>query len=472
MGVREALLRSAIASAAQIDEALARQQLYGADIVTNLLELLDLDEAAVQRALSEAYGMAVAPSGELPYAAGSAIELVPRAVASDLNIYPYRLDDGVLTLIASGPLSERSAVELGFALKVQLRALFAVAPRVRQAIARDYAFALDRRTQKALAKLDRSSRVLLSEAPPPMVDVRSMSQFPRPPSIAPFGFPENWADAVTPDAAKVHAETARQPAVRSFDVNDLREPPETSRSIFDDGGAPEFPGAGSELLATGTRTSAPDSGAQPRHHQRRRGPYTVADAKLDLQETQDSDELLDIFFDYAAQYFDYAAVFTLHGHAARPREARGTGQSASALAQSLPLESSPALQRVSESRTWLLGNLQELDPGLARALLRDTELQCLLLPVVVRGRCVAVLYGGFDSEPVELEVVGELLAFCPLVAHAFEQAILARKGDPRARAGSAPRQRARRFATPAREERARALAEVLANPREPETGSS
>jgi hypothetical protein len=473
MGVREALLRASIASAAQIDEALARQQLYGADIVTNLLELVELDEATVQRALGEAYGMSLAPSGELPYAAGAAIELVPRSVASDLNVYPYRVEDGLLTLVVSGPLTERSAIDLAFALKVQLRTLFTVAPRVKQAVARDYAFALDKRTHKALAKLERASRQMTSEAPPPLADVRSLSQFPRPRSIAPFGFPDNWSDAVTPDAAQLFAETSRQPEVRLTNRYDLKEAPETSRSIFDPHASqPEFTALGlnNEVPATVDvkRTPAPSaesSDGQRAVRPRRRGPYTVAAAKLDLKAARSGDEVLEVFFDYAGQYFDYSAVFALHGEEAEVRDSRGRGRDAPSLSRRLALREHPSLSQVSETKTWLLCDLHDVDPGLAGLLLRDTGQICLLLPVVVKERCVLLLYGGFDTEPVQLSAVGELLAFVPLVARALEQAILARKGLSQATAAdfSGLKPKRARFGTPSPEERARALADSLSN---------
>jgi hypothetical protein len=473
MGVREALLRAGIASAAQIDEALARQQLYGADIVTNLLELVELDETNVQRALAEGYGMALAPAGELPYAAGAAIALVPRSIAVDMNVYPFRLDDGVLTVVSAAPIGERAAGELGFALKVQLRAVFAVAPRIKQAIARDYAFALDRRTQKAIGKLDRLSQRPATEAPPPMPEVRTVSQFPRPRSIAPFGFPEDWANSKTPDAGRVLVETARQPEVRGLDPNDLKEAPETSRSVFGQyPSRPEFPGVAPETAEPATLRRAPSSppGAPPpsqRTH-RRRGPYTITDAKEDLTRTSTGDEVLEVFFDFAAQFFDYAVAFALHGDEAEPREARGHGPGLSDLPERLMLADSSALRQATDGSSWVLVSLGPADEALARALWRETSLQCLLLPISVRNRVVVVLFGGFDDEPVELAQVGDLLAFRPLVRNAFEHAILARKGQSSTTnlVGFQPLRQ--RFAAPSAEERAKALAALLSGNRRDE----
>lgn len=476
MGVREALLRAGVASAAQIDEALARQQLYGADIVTNLLELLELDEVATQRALAEGYGLPLAPVGELPYAAAAAIELVPRSVAVDMNVYPFRLEEGVLTVVASAPISERAAVELAFALKVQIRALFAVAPRIKQAIARDYAFALDRRTQKALAKLDRVSHRLVSDGPPPMPELLRVSQLPRPRSIAPFGFPEGWAETQTPEAARVLVETARQPEVRGLDPNELNEAPETSRSIFGQvPGPPEFPGAldaseppPSSGAGSGARPLAAQHSARP---QRRRGPYTLAEAKDDLTRTSTGDDVLDVFFDYAAQFFDYAVAFSLHGQEFEPREARGRGPALADLPERLALAEHPAIEQAARGGSWVLVSFGPPDEALAELLQRKRTLQCLLLPVAVRNRTVVVLFGGFDDESVELAQVGDLLAFRPLVRNAFERAILTRKGQLSTTNLVGFQARRPRFAPPSPEDRAKALADLLAtNSREDGTG--
>lgn len=475
MGVREALLRAGIASAAQVDEALARQQLYGADIVTNLLELVELDEARVQRALGEGYGMALAPTGELPYATAAAIELVPRNIAVDMNVYPFRIEDGVLTVVAGVPINERAAGELGFALKVQLRALFAVAPRIRQAVARDYAFALDRRTQKALAKLDRMAQQLVSDAPPAMPEVRTVSQLPRPRSIAPFGFPDDFASSKTPEAARVLVETARQPEVRALDPNELKEAPETSRSVFGHyPSRPEFPGMVADTIepppsVRARASSGPTPPEQPSGRPvRRRGPYTLAQAKDDLTRSTSGDDVLSICFDFAVQFFDYAVAFALHGDEAEPREARGHGPGLAELPERLLLTNHPALRQATDGSSWVLTTLGRSDAGLARALGREALPQCLLLPLSVRDRVVVVLVGGFDDEPVELTHVGDLLAFRPLVRAAFERVILTRKGQVTGPNVVGFQPRRPRYSPPSSEDRAKALVALLSGNERPD----
>ena len=46
---------------------------------------------------------------------------------------------------------------------------------------------------------------------------------------------------------------------------------------------------------------------------RRRGPLTPAAAELQLEDAVTGDEALGIFFAFARQYFEYAALFVVHG---------------------------------------------------------------------------------------------------------------------------------------------------------------
>src|SRR5262249_38859087 len=65
----------------------------------------------------------------------------------------------------------------------------------------------------------------------------------------------------------------------------------------------------------------------PRPQRRRRGPITPDAAKKELDEAKDRDGILDLFFDYARQYFDYSAFFVVHGDIAEGRDAYGDGAS-------------------------------------------------------------------------------------------------------------------------------------------------
>src|SRR5260221_1646071 len=60
---------------------------------------------------------------------------------------------------------------------------------------------------------------------------------------------------------------------------------------------------------------------EPRTPPRRLGPYTAAMAERGLLEAETRDDVLRAFFDFAGQYFEYAALFAVQGDLAEGRDA-------------------------------------------------------------------------------------------------------------------------------------------------------
>ncbi len=418
MDLNEALVEQGIATQAEVAEAEARSRLYGGDLITNLLDTRRVDEKAAQAALAAAFGLPLAPCGELPYASGVAIELVPREAAMRLGVYPSRVDDGVLTLIVGAPLADDERAEIESSLDVRVQQQLAVEPRVKQALARDYAHPLEPRAEKALARLE--GRTPASSLPPNVELARgpSFSKWPRPPSIAPVGFPRVWSETETPTESALLAETAKAPAVVQNEVAQLSRQRKASS-------APPLRAA---LEAAHSGEHAAAGSLRPR----RRGPYTTVAAKEDLDQASDPEEMVRIYFDYAAQYFDYSAVLALRGSDGQVRASRGLqGPAARDEEMRLPLERHPCLADMSARNNWSVVSLFEVDPALAKALGCGSQRRSLLLPVRVRGKAALVVVGGFDDTDVSLNDVGELLAFEAHMSQALERAIRQRKSTQR-----------------------------------------
>src|SRR3954447_5443040 len=66
MSLSTLIVQREIASIREVEEALARQVLYGGDLVTNLLEVCRIDEAQLLPLVAESLGLPPAPPGELP----------------------------------------------------------------------------------------------------------------------------------------------------------------------------------------------------------------------------------------------------------------------------------------------------------------------------------------------------------------------------------------------------------------------
>ena len=148
------IVKHQIASMRDVEEALARQVLYGGDLATNLLELAAVSEQALTGVLAESHELEPGPIGELPAAAETTRRLVPGDIALRHGFYPLEERGGMLVVAVSEPLVPEVEEDLAFALGVRIVQRAVPLVRIRQALARDYTVPLDRRTLRILAKLE------------------------------------------------------------------------------------------------------------------------------------------------------------------------------------------------------------------------------------------------------------------------------------------------------------------------------
>ncbi|HVZ31370.1 MAG TPA: hypothetical protein VG963_03035, partial [Polyangiaceae bacterium] len=115
MAKLEAVLeRRGLASAQDVDEALARLDSSGGDLITSLLQFVALDEAELSEALSECHELRAAPAGPLS-AAGpehEAARRLPREVADRYCCIPLESTDDRLLLAVARPLDPAFVEEL------------------------------------------------------------------------------------------------------------------------------------------------------------------------------------------------------------------------------------------------------------------------------------------------------------------------------------------------------------------------
>ncbi|MEO8902633.1 MAG: hypothetical protein ABI488_11550 [Polyangiaceae bacterium] len=380
------IVNQQVASVRDVEEALSRQSLYGGDLITNLLELAAVSEERLSKVLAESHDLGAAPVGELPVASDHVRRLVPGELAQRFALYPLEERDGSLIVAVAEPLPSEAEQDLSFSLGTALVQKVALLVRVRQAIARDYGSPLDRRSLRVLARLsgkpDPSPSSLPSRPDPAQVSRRP------PPTV----HPDQPASAEPPVPAQSHAPQRPRAAV----MPDLRS------------------------LA----------GPAPHSRPRRLGPYTATMAERDLHSAESRDDVLRAFFDFAGQYFEYAALFAVHGDLAEGKDASGHGASrARIVGVGIPLDLPSAMSRARDSATYELTRLGSggLDGALAKDLERRPGRTVLFLPVQVRARTVVILYGDHGERDVQLSEVGEVIAFAPLVANAFERMILRRR---------------------------------------------
>jgi len=419
------IVNQQVASVRDVEEALSRQSLYGGDLITNLLELAAVSEERLGKVLAECHDLEPAPAGELSVAPEYVRRLVPADVAQRFALYPLEEREGTLTLAVAEPLPAEVEQDLSFSLGSKIVQKVALLVRVRQAISRDYGSALDRRSLRVLARL--------SGRPDP-----SPSSLPSRPEVSPSRRPLPTARPEQPSVERKTAAPKSGPAKSAAPKSPPpkspppKSPPPKSSPVKAPSLQPRVPRAPA-LPDFSSMTKAPDSGRQ-----RRLGPFTAAMAERALADAQTRDDVLRAFFDFSSQYFDYSALFAVQGDLAEGRDAAGAGAPRSRLlAVGVPLDLPSAMSRARDATTYELTRLASggLDGALAKDLERRPGRLVLFLPVQVRDRTVLILYGDHGDRDVELQAIGEVISFAPLVANAFERLILRKRLRDKGEAG-------------------------------------
>ncbi|MCL2448483.1 MAG: hypothetical protein FWD17_06010 [Polyangiaceae bacterium] len=384
MSLSSLIVEREVATMRQVEEALARQVIYGGDLVTNLLEVVRLDEAVLTPLLAESMHLAAAPAGELAPPPDAVRALIPAEVAVQQSIVPLEANANQLVIAVVEPLPADVRDQLGGALGLRIEEVAAPAVRVWQAVARAYGVELDRRMHRLISRLA-GDRAIPSTLP--ALGASLAPAAPPPPAPAP-------------------------PAPGS-------RPPES-------GGLTN--GADTPAHALLHREVSPG----PRAGRRRRGPLTFDQARAEAEEALHRDVLLDLFFDYARQFFDYAVLFLVQADIAEGRDAFGSGASRDrVLGIGVPLDLPSLLATAREKRAPVLAVAPSdgLDAVLLADLHRPPQSEVAVIPLLVRTRAVAILVGDCGDAGIDRDSVRQVVAFGSVAGKAFERIIVRRKLD-------------------------------------------
>ena len=412
----------------QVEEALARQVMYGGDLATNLLEIAPVDEGALTRLIAEEMRLPPAPAGELAVALEPA-QYVPPDMAMERKIVPLKLEGEILVLAVIEPMSADLEDQLMFALGLAIEQRAATTVRVLQAITRLYGLPLDRRMRRLVARL--------SGAPVPPSSTPALgttaatadpAQVPPPATAPPAGRvtpPLGSPSAPTGLPATRHpaGASAASPAAPAQDC-DPPSAPASPAAPAQDSDPPSAPAGGVRKLLQR------DIPAGARVGRRRRGPLTFDAAKREADETSDRNALLDLFVDFSRQFFDYAVLFLVHGDIAEGRDSFGTGASADRVVGiGVPLDLPSLLSDARDSRAPVLARAPAdgIDAVLRADLQRPRDSEMAIVPLVVRTRVVAILLGDCGDAGVETTGFEQVTAFAAVVGKGLERIIVRRK---------------------------------------------
>ncbi len=446
MSLSSLIVQREIATIRQVEEALARQVLYGGDLVTNLLEVAsDLSEAQLTAVLSVSFDKEPATAGPLPTPSPQALAMIPSELASRRSVFPIEADAQRLLLAVAEPLPREEEEGLAFALGLRIDSRVALYPRVREAIAFAYGIPVDRRVERLLTKLRGGDSQQGPTSRPPLLSAPPEVNAPdRPKSIPPFRLSPAYGVAPVPPPS-TREPLRHVPTNAGFPAPVLHIPigeqaqPEVHQAVT----VPPpvltpprvetlttMPPTHPPDVASATRTFAKPTSQEVRPARRRRGPLTFDVAKQELESATDRDGLLDLFFEFSRQFFDYSAMFIALGDLAEGRDAYGDGASREVVVGiGVPLDLPSILVAARDQKKPVVTAIADggVDAVLAHDLGRKAGVEALALPLLVRGRAVAILYADSGSAGIDRDSIKDVLAFGAMIGQGFEKLIVKKK---------------------------------------------
>ncbi|MBI2389872.1 MAG: hypothetical protein HYV09_09790 [Deltaproteobacteria bacterium] len=416
----------------QVEEALARQTLYGGDVVTNLLDVApppETDEAALTAALAEAMGLPAAPLGALPEPDSAVVARVGRGLAEQHGFVPIAIRGGAIVIALAEPLAKSAVEEIESALGASIVQQVAPMVRLQQALEHIYGVPMDRRVRRLAAILDGESPANTSVPPPRRSLIPDVSDAP---AHAPPREPAKEAERPPEPPAQQPADA---PAVQEAAGAPAEPTPTPTPSVSASRGPPpttiRSARAGTDALRSFVKDARGErsSGAS----KRRRGPFTRADAEKVFADPQSTDAVLGAALEFAQQWFAYVAMFLVHDDLAEGWDAGGGGASGDRLRKmGVPLDLPSLFAEARETRASIVRARPHdgLDAVIAADLERPLDGDVVVAPVVVGKRVVALLYADDAGEPISPVDVAEVFAVVAQAGAALARRILRKKGVP------------------------------------------
>src|SRR5262245_37490538 len=136
--IGERLIEKGLITEEQLETALKAQLIVGGHLGTCMIELGLVDEASLGGALSESYGVPYAPAEALEDIPEATIRVVPRKIAEEHRVVPFRVQQKSLHLAMVNPSSLHVLDTLSFATSMRIVPWVAPEIRIFQALERYY----------------------------------------------------------------------------------------------------------------------------------------------------------------------------------------------------------------------------------------------------------------------------------------------------------------------------------------------
>ncbi|QXE93096.1 general secretion pathway protein [Geomonas subterranea] len=453
MRLGEMLVKAGKITAAQLDETLKGQAIFGGRFGTNLVEMGYLDEQDLAEFLSQKVGIAHAAPGQLLDIPPHIIKLIPVDYVKKYKAVPIALNNRKVTLAMVDPTDLHAIDEIAFATGYIIVPVIAPELRIVTALEKYYGIKRDVRYISVEGGSRSRSRqhAAHSAAPSPATPAARVVTAPPPPP-EPTPTLGEWP-------AHVEEEILDLPMLEELSLAGLEQPETTPPPAPLHPGAPAAtPAAAPAASSTPAQAPAPESAPHPApapppaeppqqtvtaaapkpapiaelYREEMEEPeqdYSLDSVLAGLAEADDRDWIAELITGHLGPQFKRVAFFLLRGGNATGWMARVDNKPVPEFeGLELSLSDPSVLNVVNQSKSFFLGPMPPT-PGnqaIMEALGGGTPFNNLLVPLLMMGRVVAVLYVGGGRTPLD-EKVPEIQKLISKAAMAFEILILRSK---------------------------------------------
>jgi hypothetical protein len=321
----------------QFDEALNNRVLFGGKIGTSLIELGHVREDDLARFLSIKLAVPFIAAERLLAIPPEIIQLIPRGLALTYRVIPLHRDKKRLYLVMSDPADLKAIDDIAFITGFIIKPVIAPEVRLIQALGKYYDFEVDHRYQQIIIQIEEERQ---SARPAP-----------------PVTFP--------PDMMSTHVSPAKIPDTV----------PEASAGFEKELEEAEI--------------------VDEEEWVKRVGHYSIDKVSKTLARAEDREEIAGTLIDYLGQKFERVALFVIRGVAAFGWKGVTRGSELLDFDKFvIPLDGPSVLRTVAEGQGYYVGTIPENDRNnlMLSALGGGNPGVALLLPLVITGRVVTILY--------------------------------------------------------------------------------
>jgi hypothetical protein len=439
------LVRDDMVSVRQIEDALQRQVLEGGELDTALLELAEIPENVLIGYRAASFRALPASRDEVMGANTATQSLLAADLADSFQVTPLTHDATTLVLASASPLTDGQVAELSARIGLQLQWRISSELRISAALGTFYGLAVAPRMRELIRRIDARAAGELPIVEPlqitphvalsaDMLDGFDESEdfeaaleaaFDRvsaAPLSASSGATSRKASVPLPASVKVHLQNVTDDTERTLGAAKAESRVASSTAARQREAAVDAVQA--RAAARPKRLRAPRRG-----HEVPAGPLTDAVAAQVLDQADERDTVVEVFFRYARQYFDTTVLFTVRDDRAHGLEAYNVPNLPDIREVSVGVLRGSALEDLVRSLLPRVVDLsrKEEDGIFAQAIGRSDTQPCALIPVCIRRRVVSFVYGDRNGEVFQLDDLSPLIGLLPHVSRAFERIIRTRK---------------------------------------------